>query len=132
LREVSSMARTSRRGEVLEFAVLGLLHEAPLHGYELRKRLTSVLGPFHAISYGSLYPCLEDLVARGWIMADASSSGSGATALTGRRARIAYTLTAEGKERFADLVGAAGPEAWEDERFGVHFAFFGRTAGDVR
>lgn len=127
-------ARTrSRRGEVLEFAVLGLLHEAPLHGYELRKRLGSVLGPFHAISYGSLYPCLRDLVDRGWIVEDtASSTGHGASALSGRRARIAYTLTAEGKEHFAALVGEAGPEAWEDERFGVHFAFFGRTAGDVR
>jgi DNA-binding PadR family transcriptional regulator len=126
-------ARTNRRGELLEFAVLGLLHEAPLHGYELRKRLGGVLGPFHAISYGSLYPCLKQLVARGLIIEDAASAAqSGASALSGRRARIAYTLTADGKEYFADLVGEAGPETWEDDRFGVHFAFFGRTAGDVR
>ncbi len=125
-------ARHARRTEVLEFAVLGLLHEAPMHGYELRKRLVSVLGPFHAISYGSLYPCLKALVARGWIVEDAASSTGPGSGRKGKRARIAYTLTAEGKERFADLLGQAGPEAWEDERFGVHFAFFGRTAGDVR
>ena len=29
----------AKRSEVLEFAVLGLLHESPMHGYELRKRL---------------------------------------------------------------------------------------------
>lgn len=125
--------RAGKRSGVLEFAVLGLLHEAPLHGYELRKRLGAVLGPFHAISYGSLYPCLKDMVARRLIVEDAAASTSlGTSALTGRRARIAYLLTADGKEHFAELVGAAGPEAWEDERFGVHFAFFARTAGEVR
>jgi DNA-binding PadR family transcriptional regulator len=125
--------RAGKRSGVLEFAVLGLLHEAPMHGYELRKRLGAVLGPFHAISYGSLYPALKDLVARGLIVEDAASStGLATSALTGRRARIAYTLTADGKEHFAALVGAAGPEAWEDERFGVHFAFFARTGSEVR
>jgi Predicted transcriptional regulators len=29
----------SQRSGVLELAVLGLLHETPMHGYELRKRL---------------------------------------------------------------------------------------------
>ena len=29
---------------MLEFAILGLLHEAPMHGYELRKRLHALLG----------------------------------------------------------------------------------------
>ena len=121
--------RGGKRAGLLEFAVLGLLHETPMHGYELRKRLSGVLGPLHAISYGSLYPCLKDLVARGLIVADGESAGP---ALSGKRARIVYRLTAEGKEAFADQVGAAGPEAWEDDRFGVHFAFFGRTDSEVR
>ena len=34
----------SRRSAMLELAILGLLHESPLHGYELRKRLNAVLG----------------------------------------------------------------------------------------
>lgn len=130
----------ARRGEVLEFAVLGLLNEAPLHGYELRKRLNAVLGSWHAISYGSLYPSLRELVARGLIVEDAAEPGSrtsgrtpgAAPALAGKRARIVYRLTAEGKERFHDLLGDAGPAAWEDERFGVHFAFFSSTDADVR
>ena len=35
----------SRRSGVLELAVLGLLHESPLHGYELRKRLNGDARP---------------------------------------------------------------------------------------
>ena len=41
---------------MLELAILGLLLESPMHGYELRKRLTGLLGAFRAFSYGSLYP----------------------------------------------------------------------------
>ena len=43
-----------------------------------------------------------------------------------------YRLTADGKERLADLLGEGGPAAWEDDGFGVHFAFFGQTRADVR
>ena len=57
----------SRRSGVLEFAVLGLLRESPMHGYELRKRLNTSLGVFRAFSYGTLYPCLKTLVAQGWL-----------------------------------------------------------------
>ena len=39
----------SRRTELLEFSVLGLLHEGPMHGYELRRRLNSALGAFRAL-----------------------------------------------------------------------------------
>ena len=46
--------------------------------------------------------------------------------------KVVYKLTAEGKERFADLLAEAGPAAWEDETFGVHFAFFGQTDAEVR
>ena len=51
----------AKRSGVLEFAMLGLLQDAPMHGYELRKRLNGVLGSFRAISYGSLYPACATL-----------------------------------------------------------------------
>ena len=58
----------AKRTDVLELAVLGLLHESPMHGYELRKQLTTKLGAFRAaISYGSLYPTLRRLQAENWI-----------------------------------------------------------------
>ena len=45
---------------------------------------------------------------------------------------VVYKLTAEGKERLTELLAEAGPSAWEDETFGVHFAFFGQTDPEVR
>jgi len=117
---------------MLEFAILGLLHESPLHGYELRKRLNTTLGAFRAFSYGSLYPTLRRMSAAGWISQDDPDTVAGAPALTGRRGKIVYKLTAEGKERFEELLAEAGPSSWEDETFGVHFAFFAQTDAEVR
>jgi DNA-binding PadR family transcriptional regulator len=120
-----------RRSGVLEFAILGLLRDAPMHGYELRKRLNSVLGSFRAISYGSLYPALKDLLEQGFI-AEAGAADASAPVLSGRRAKIVYGLTAEGKDRFAELVSRTGPETWEDDAFGVRLAFFASTPAEVR
>ena len=113
-----------------------------MHGYELRKRLSAVLGAFRALSYGSLYPCLHELLAAGLIAEEhdeagprtpAAATGTGtARSRSGRRSLKAYRLTAEGKERLAELLGEGGPAAWEDDGFGVHFAFFGQTRADVR
>ncbi|MGH3439960.1 MAG: PadR family transcriptional regulator [Sciscionella sp.] len=115
---------------MLEFAVLGLLHEAPMHGYELRKRLYDLLGPFRAFSYGSLYPTLRRLLRAGLIVEEADEDDGLRPRV--RKARRVYKLTAEGKERFAELLADAGPQTWDDDGFGVHFAFFSRTSYDVR
>ena len=121
----------SRRSELLEFAVLGLLHESPMHGYELRKRLNAALGVFRALSYGTLYPCLRGLLDQG-LIAEASPTQHAAATTGSRRARIVYELTADGKEQFQELLKEAGPTAWEDDTFDVHFAFFARTEAEVR
>lgn len=124
---------------MLEFAILGLLHEAPMHGYVLRKRLHETLGMFRTFSYGSLYPTLRRLQRAGFIVEEADEVGEQTKTQTKaqprtrvRRARRVYKLTAEGKEHFAQLLGDAGPQTWDDEGFGVHLAFFSRTPADVR
>src|SRR4051812_47531335 len=117
----------SRRSGVLELAVLGLLHESPLHGYELRKRVNTLLGPLRAISYGSLYPCLKEMLAAGLLATDDTPADTGS-----RRSRIVYKLTADGKERLQEQLAEGGPSAWDDESFGVRFAFFAQTDADVR
>jgi DNA-binding PadR family transcriptional regulator len=124
----------SRRSGILEFAVLGLLHDSPMHGYELRKRLNVLLGSFRAFSYGTLYPCLKNLVALGYLTEEKNPGEPyvPATAINGRRSKIVYRLTPEGKQRFEELLSDSGPAAWEDEHFGVHFAFFGQTDRAVR
>ena len=119
---------------MLDLAVLGLLHSSPLHGYELRQQLRATLGTFRAFSYGSLYPTLRRMKAAGWLCEDEGDAQvvAGAPALTGRRGKVVYRLTAEGKEQFQALLAEAGPASWEDESFGVRFAFFGLTDPDVR
>jgi DNA-binding PadR family transcriptional regulator len=145
------------RSGVLELAVLGSLQGTPMHGYELRKRLYTVLGAFRALSYGSLYPCLQDLLADGLIVEEhdeaaddearavdrpaararaagtrAAGTNAAARSRAGRRSKKVYRLTADGKERLQELLSEGGPAAWEDDGFGVHFAFFGQTRADVR
>ncbi|HEX6869948.1 MAG TPA: PadR family transcriptional regulator, partial [Micromonosporaceae bacterium] len=111
---------------MLELAILGLLHESPMHGYELRKQLTTKLGAIRAaISYGSLYPTLRRLQAMHCITESEPDQSGGAAEIppmTSRRGRVVYKITAEGKERFQELLAQAGPETFDDPGFGVHFA----------
>jgi DNA-binding PadR family transcriptional regulator len=114
---------------MLELAVLGLLTEQPRHGYDLKKRLSDTLGPLWGISFGSLYPALRRLTRAGLIAEDTEPpTEPGAW----RRRRRVYRITAEGKERFAELLADSGPQAWDDDGFGVHLAFFSRTPAEIR
>ncbi len=118
---------------MLELAVLGLLSESPLHGYELRKRLSTLLGAFRAFSYGSLYPTLRKLSEAGWITEEAPGELTPAAAgAISRRGKRVYQLTAEGKEHFSELLGRVGPDAYDDEGFGARLAFFAQTRSDIR
>jgi DNA-binding PadR family transcriptional regulator len=119
----------ARRGETLELAVLGLLHESPMHGYELRKQVNGVLGRSRLLSYGSLYPALKKMLRAGWIAEHVTPPEPGAVS---RRLRIVYELTTAGDERFRGLMADVGPAAWEDDTFDVRFAFFSRTDMEAR
>ena len=114
---------------MLEIAILGLLNESPMHGYELRKRLASLLGAFRAFSYGSLYPTLRRLSEAGWISEESPLDGA---AMRSRRGKRVYKLTADGKEHLAELLAEVGPDAFEDEGFGARLAFFAQTRSDIR
>lgn len=112
----------ARRGAALELAVLGLLADAPMHGYELRKQVNTLLGWGRVLSYGTLYPCLKSLLREGLIVEDVPASGL--VAPRTRRGRIVYRLSAGGRAEFVHRMAEGGPQAWEDENFGIHFAFF--------
>jgi len=100
---------------VLELAILGLLSESPMHGYELRKRLNALLGTFRAFSYGSLYPTLRKMRAAGWIATDGPAAGIGG------RSKVVYELTAEGKERLAEMLDEAiDLQDWRPARYVAH------------
>lgn len=106
-------------------AVLGLLHEGPIHGYELRKRLNLMLGWGRVLSYGSLYPTLKKLLRASFIKEVPAAP-------VGRRVRISYTVTEAGHREFQRLMSEVGPAAWEDGNFDIRFAFFSRTDLEIR
>jgi DNA-binding PadR family transcriptional regulator len=102
---------------MLELAILGLLKERSMHGYQLSKRLTDTLGAFWKVSYGSLYPALKRLEREGAVEPVFAKDD------VGRRKNV-YRITAKGEALFAELLQEAAPESWEDNRFRVRLAFF--------
>jgi DNA-binding PadR family transcriptional regulator len=135
---------------VIELAVLGLLDDGPLHGYEIRRRLRAQLGLVANVSFGSLYPALarleragdveviDDDVALAPLPSTGSLSGERAASrskrLVGgraRRSRKVYALTEKGRATFATLL--AEPSTSDDSRtFGLRWSFARHLAPHAR
>ncbi|MBD0740895.1 PadR family transcriptional regulator [Streptomyces sp. CBMA152] len=75
---------------MLELAILGFLYEAPLHGYELRKRITALTGHVRPVGESTLYPAIKRLEKAG-LLARETQPGAGAAP------RHVLTLTDEGR-----------------------------------
>jgi len=106
---------------MIELAILGLLKDRPMHGYQLSRELSEQLGGLWKVSYGSLYPTLRRLERDGAVEATAGTSSSG----TGRRKTV-YRITSTGEALFLRLLEEPAPTegAAEDARFRVRLAFF--------
>ncbi len=125
---------------MIDIAVLGLLEDRDLHGYELKKRLVDTLGVSSGVSFGSLYPALARLerlgAVRSWETAAAAipaipQTGSLGGELAAYRARMparhgrsrkVYRITPEGDRLFAELL-ATEPAAEDARLFGMRLAF---------
>lgn len=79
-----------------ELAVLALLNEEPLYGFEIAKRIEERTGGALRFTMASLYPMLYDLEQRGWVKARWESNPAG-------RDRRYYSLTPAGKNELAPL-----------------------------
>lgn len=126
---------------MLELAILGLLKDNELHGYELKKRLAETLGSLSSVSFGSLYPALNRLEAAGAVKAVEANTAVAPIPMTGSlggelaafkarkaasrggRARKVYGITPRGEQLFDELL-AAESQAGDDERsFHLKLAF---------
>lgn len=124
---------------MIDVALLGLLKERPLHGYELKKRLGEVLGPRATVSFGTLYPALAKLERAGAVRAvDLDDGPANPAPMTGsiagelaafrtrhlprrdRRGRKVYGITERGERRFAELLAG---EMADDRSFALALAF---------
>ena len=89
------MSPQIKRGSA-ELAVLAVLAEAPLHGYEIAKRIRARTDDVITFDVAALYPVLYSLERRGAVQAYWSEMPSG-------RRRRYYRLTAEGRRRLQPL-----------------------------
>jgi transcriptional regulator len=97
-----------------ELAILAVLAEEPLHGYEIAKRIESRTGGVLRFNLASLYPLLYRLEKRAWV------KGNWQLSRGGRRRRF-YRLTPAGKKQLAPL----------REEWGQFFQALHRLAGVV-
>ena len=127
---------------MFDLAILGLLTEQDLHGYELKKRLADVLGGRASISFGSLYPALARLEKQGAVKAveertevpappmtgslvgelaafRARSRGTAPRVRAGRGKKV-YGITDLGRARLAELL--TDPDVSDDRAFELRVA----------
>ena len=127
---------------MFDLAILGLLTEQDLHGYELKKRLADVLGGRSSISFGSLYPALARLEKQGAVKAVEERTEVPSPPMTGSlvgelaafrararataprvragRGKKVYGITDEGRARLAELL--TDPDMSDDRAFEVRVA----------
>src|SRR6202042_704323 len=79
--------RTDILAVMLDLAILGLLEERDLHGYEIRRQLREHLGLLANVSFGSIYPALTRLEKSGAVVATQGESAPNAAPATPPRAR---------------------------------------------
>jgi len=79
----------------LKYAVLGLLHERPMHGYEMKKIFEVSFARLWRVSPGQLYPLLRKIVSEG--LAEKKVIRQ-----EGRPNAHLYRITARGKSVFSD------------------------------
>jgi DNA-binding PadR family transcriptional regulator len=115
----SGQGRFFGPGEV-RLALLSMLGEVPMHGYELMKQLAERSGGIYRASAGTVYPTLQQLEDEGLVTAETQDG------------RKVYRLTDAGKhelERNGEAVGAIWRRArrWQDWR-----SAFDPDAGEIR
>lgn len=90
------MIRTELKRGTAELAILSVLEQGPLHGYEIGRRIEEQSeGSLH-YTLAALYPLLYRMEHRGWLKAE---WGTGAN---GKRRRC-YRLAAKGKKMLAPM-----------------------------
>ena len=140
---------------MLELAILGLLLEQEMHGYEIRRRLRDELGLFANISFGSLYPALSRLEASHAVTVTESGGAGSAPPIpstgslsgeraglrarraggsrTTKRSRKVYRITGHGRELVEQLLDAEEPAGADEERsFSLRLAFARHLAPQAR
>jgi DNA-binding PadR family transcriptional regulator len=90
-----SVSSQIKRGSA-ELAVLAVLADTPLHGYEIAKRIRQHTDGVITFDVAALYPVLYSMETRGWLEAYWEEAASG-------RRRRCYRITTDGRRRLQPL-----------------------------
>lgn len=80
-----------------KFFVLSVLHQAPMHGYEIVQAVERMTGGCCSPTEGTVYPMLNDFEAGGYL-------SSRLEVVRGRERKV-YALTDKGRDAFRTAVG---------------------------
>lgn len=78
----------------LDLIVLRILQSGPANGWDITQRIQMISQEVLSVNYGSLYPALHRLEAKGWITSEWGASENN------RRAKF-YQLTKKGQKQLA-------------------------------
>ena len=106
MKEGKSKSKNELLPGTLEMLILKTLSIEPMHGYGIAQHIQLLSAAVLTIEEGSLYPALQRMLVKGWVVAEWKMSANN------RRARF-YTLTTAGKKqlgveasRFSEMSGA--------------------------
>jgi transcriptional regulator len=106
MKDVKTKSRTELLPGTLEMLILKTLSIESMHGYAIAQHIQLLSADVLRIEEGSLYPALQRMLVKRWVMAEWRISAHN------RRARF-YTLTTAGKKqlgveesRFSEKFGA--------------------------
>ncbi|TCZ57317.1 PadR family transcriptional regulator [Roseicella aquatilis] len=81
-----------------KFFILRVLHDGPMHGYDVARAVERVTGGCCSPTEGTIYPVLREFEAGGFVTAAAE-------VVQGRQRRV-YALTEAGRAAFRTALGA--------------------------
>ncbi len=111
---------------VYELFILGELMVQPLYGYVLHEIVNKILGPFHRLGWGTIYPLIRRLEQAGFITSQAERRRDGVLRTERGPSRKVYSLTETGRVRFFVLMldpGDYNPDY--PDLFAMKFTKFG-------
>ena len=89
---MAKKGKTELLAGTLDLIVLKMLQSGPANGWDITQRIQVLSEDVLRVNYGSLYPALHRLEARGWIKSEWGASDSN------RRAKF-YQLTSVGRKQ---------------------------------
>jgi len=105
------------------YVILGFLNHEDLTGYDIKKRIDTVLSYFWGAGFGQIYPTLSLLERKGWVTKRNDSMGQ-------KIERIIYAITDEGRDNL--ILWLAKPSENDKVKYEILLKLFFGSALDVQ